>query len=379
MGSILSTVGLEIEGVTRTIDSINEKLVGDPQLRGLIGSVTHDASVEGEVRYHGRRGHMLYLGSSLVRSSQSLRNLDRNVAGFEAVSNPLSADFFDPQSEIQRFVILTMNHLVKAGEIFSPRSSIHVHVGFPRDYIFSKSVLSVGKFVEPLLYKLAGMGRPYRGSINDSAFARSFSCPPLVRLEDGKFAQISPDKSLDSRNIEEFWDFMGVRYFEPQRYHPARYFGINVLSQLLRGTVEFRFFNYTHNPAHIIAVSNLCQTIAELMVRVPHTYFNNVDSLSIFKQNQNIEYHVLLERIVQLSEKFACIYKITSPNIEILHGLVESTPQPVFSGEPSITHLERYHMRRSWAEKNELRIFDTAKESGVLNIHNFNQSDRSLV
>lgn len=375
MKKFLTTIGMEVEGVARTNGEILRRVSEISQLAPYVSSVTHDASVESACSpISSRVPTRLFLGSNLAKQTLLIRDYDRDVAGYEVVSVPLERE------EFRNYSVILLNALTQAGEIFSPRSSIHFHVGFPSHWNFSKSIIAVGMVVEPLMFKLAGMTREYRGSINNSAFARSFKSPPAVKIVEGGYAVLSPEKALKARTPDDFWASLGVITTEPQRYHPARYFSINVLSQLLRGTVEFRHCNFYNQPFDVIAVGELCQSIAELMFKMPSEIALNLPfQLDLFRRNSDDEYHNFFDNLLGIFSKYGIVNEITPQSAERIHNLINKTPQPILGKEPTLTHLEKFRISSSTARAWGLPRLDEAKSSGVVTVHNFGQQERSLI
>jgi hypothetical protein len=369
-GSIIKTIGVEIEGVTASITALERSL--PRALTEMLSSITHDASVESEVFSLGESAKV-FLGSRYVRNSPPARRSEREVVGFELVSRPLSLE------DISKMSILAMNALVGGGEIFSPRSSIHFHVGFPKDFIFTKSALATGMKIEALFYKIAGMGREYRGSINNSAYARSLRNPPAVRLDSGGYAVIAPEKALESEGFEDFWKCFGVYLGDVQRYHPARYFGVNLLSQLLRGTVEFRHCNFTSDVEDILSVASLSRHTAEFMLKAPRRFVDSLPQIDIFQKNPDGVYHEFLDKFMEVSSRLGMEYPMTDRFENGIRKLIEKTPQPSLTKTITLTHLERFTMSCALSRSVGMDTLDEAPSSGVTNIHNFASQDRSLI
>lgn len=372
LGNTPITLGVELESVISNRDLFLDILTRNSVLSKYVLSVTTDASVESVTCRVGSNSK-LFLGSSLL--NKRLVQRDQSVSGYELVTKPL-------QLETMRSVINhAVNLQVKMGEIFSPRSSIHVHAGFPAGLIFYKSAVAMGLFVEPLLFKIAGMGEDYRGAINNSAYCRPLALPPVIPIDGGDtyFAKVSPEMALDSANVNDFWNCFAISPEERNRYVPIRYMGVNVYSILLRGTLEFRFFNFCTVTRHIQAVVALCQTIADLTMRVPLHVLRSLDRLSIFEKNSDESYVEILNTILRLASEYNSEFQMVHADIENIAELIRITPQPVFVDAPIATHVKNARISGSTAKFFKLPIVTNAKPAGIIDVHNFRMSDRKLL
>lgn len=361
------TIGVEFEGVTQTRGTVSHIL----SYLGSNISVTRDASVESVTRMV-TDNLSIFMGSSLLRTNLMTSRNDEVVAGYEIVTIPLKRD------EMKSVTNKVLAGLRKGGEIFSPRASIHFHIGFPQGYVFLKNAVAMGLKIEPLFYKLAGMGRPYRGEINHSAFARPLRSPPAVKMSSGSgYLVLNPEDSINAEDTTGFWGRFGIKPADSGRYVPLRYFAINLYSVLIRSTMEYRFFNYSDVSRHVTAVGELCQCVSDLMLRAPLSTINSMNDVSIFKENNITEYTGLLDNVIRLSKYYNSPYGISPEAEEAIYELLETTPQPVFTKDVVKTHLETYSLpSRDWPF---LRKEKTVIDAGVTNIHNFTQSNSSLL
>jgi len=364
------TVGLEFESVIRSRDSVN-KLLSSARRNKSISAVTRDASVESTGVQIGDNT-TIFLGSSVLRNS--LRRRESIVTGYEIVTNPLDID-------TMRKVILDMINLqVKMGEIYSARSSIHVHAGFPSGLIFYKSAVALGIKIEPLLYKLAGMGSEFRGVKNNSAYCRALSLPPAVRLADSpSLAVLSPLSAISSPSYESFWGCFGIFSGDTERYNPLRYMGINVFSSILRGTMEYRFFNYCSISRYVESITRLCQFITDLMIRVPLETSKNIHQVSIFDGNSDGNYRDLLSEIVRIGRYYNSEFPIDTYDMENIYEIIDKTPQPIFEDKVVTSHILKARIKLQDAIRFGLQIIDSAEDPGIVDIHNFTKQDRKLI
>lgn len=368
--NLANTLGLEVEGV-----SLNKSLVAellpkesDDSNKSFIKAITRDASVESVARVVNSNVS-LFLGNNFVRSY--MRPTSDFIIGYEIVTNPLNRD------QMRMAVAKISSCLNKSGEIYSPRASIHVHTGFPNGLIFIKNAILTGLKTESLLFKLAGMGREYRGAINKSAYARPLCMPPAIRTEqDSRYLVLSPEEALNAESLTELWAKFAIRPSENGRYIPLRYFATNIYSVLLRGTMEYRYFNYTSVTSHINAVVELCQLLSDIMIRVPMKAIRQLPDISIFDTNSNSDYVFMLNEIIRLGKEYCSDYGLTSESHEALLEIIATTPQPVFKKEIVRTHLNDYVLRaRDWP----LELVTKVEDPGIVNVHNFSHANRSML
>jgi len=367
------TLGMEFESVIQTREALMEKLpFSISSDSSPIKTITRDASVESTC-YRLNDKSSLFLGNMFIRNHLR-RKSGESVMGYEIVTRPLSMD------KMRTTIRQILDTQVKNGEIFSARSSIHVHTGFPYGFIFLKTAIALGLAVEPLLFKIAGMGRPYRGETNNSNYARALNLPPAIKLHDSeRFAVINPELSLEKGFPEGFWNCFGVGSSERERYVPLRYMAINIYSTLLRGTLEFRFFNFSTISRYVESVASLSQFLAELMIKISVKKARDLRGISIFDKNPDGVYLKLLEELLNLGKYYDCDLMPCKRDIHSIQELIEKTPQPVFKNKPIQSHVNAVRLTEDHARKVGLEIIDKAEDPGIIDIHNFSNSDRTLL
>lgn len=371
MSNLPLTLGIELESIITSREGMIRALHLETKKNPRIKSITRDASVESLTCAVGKSSS-LFLGNRLVR--QSMGRLEQITGGYEIVTNPLELD-------VMRTVInqiLTLQ--VQQGEIFSERSSIHVHAGFPEGLIFNKGAIAMGLKVEPLLYKIAGMGTQFRGLSNHSAYCRPLALPPAARLRDSdRFAVLSPERAINADSNDSFWSFFGIRSGDRERYNPLRYFGVNIFSTLLRGTLEFRVFNFCTVSKHVQAIAGLVQYITDLVIRMPLKAWNSVPEVSIFESNPDSSYHLILDTLLDLGRYYDTELPISNVDVDNIRELIRITPQPVFAREIVQSHISSGRITETEARLFGLEIVSTAIPAGIIDIHNFANSDRTLL
>ena len=372
------TIGIEIEGAALTRESVAKMIKSDagnadPSI--LIREIAKDASVESRSIEITDRVN-LFLGNTFL-SRNLIRGGDVDTLGYEIVTKPMN------RPQMKRILTTTMSILKKRGEIFSPRSSIHVHIGFPKGLIFYKTSTAMGFKVEPLLYKLAGMGTSYRGQINRSAYAKPLCLPPAVRIcpdvagKDPELFCLDPRGAVRAADEQTFWLKFGLSMGDTNRYTPLRYFGINLFSVLIRGTLEFRMWNFTDNVKHIVAVAELSQLIGDLMIRLPMYAIDSISDISMYKKNDDSEYLNLLDHIIRLGDFYESPLQLSSESVDSLIEIIHTTPQPVFENTQVMTHLKKYTLPGFFSAY--LTRVKSAADPGIIDIHNFNEQNHTII
>jgi len=356
MGVILDRMGFEIEGLFGTRDEIHSlmrTIFGDSN---FIEGIHRDASTETPC-YSVNGFGVINLPDRL------LKDAERRTLGYEIVSKPLSI------SEMEIFIPKVLIGLQRFGERFSPRTSIHIHVGFPESFYMLKKGLKLGSIMDALLFRLAGLGNPFRGSINSSIYCRPLSFAPFVIGEDsGSKFQLNPLAGLGAKNMKEIWNgyFINYERGENERFHPARYFAWNLYSVLIRGTLEFRYFNLCLNPEWIMTIAHLCQSLAEMAVimEIP-----DVKILNPFKSYEDNIYEEMIENILSTIQESDMLYKEICSRKEILLKILHSTPQHNLGNQQVLTHIQRAYPESLLKQSGLSSTRDFIPDSGFIDIH----------
>ena len=350
-GLFLETCGVEMEGVGPSTHDISRLLSNCGASNEA--TVTRDASVEAAVSLTSsmRLNYYSY-------ASQFIRRIDSITAGYEVVTYPLPLDVMD--STVHRItdaLKASNNHFI------SPRASIHIHIGFAKNMALLKKSLLMGLAIDPLLFAMAGMGEQYRGAINQSIYARPLEGGVGVATGDG-YSHLLPERSLSTRSVNEFF----LNYFifgRTQRYHPARYFAVNLYSILLHGTLEFRHFNQTDNPFWIMAAVRLVHAISELIVFASEDELIELRTVSVFDMSPS-NINELLYGLLSLFKKHDI--DIDPSVVNNIQDILDVTPIPVFSKSPPLTHSTATFGREGWM----VRLAEDPVNSGHIDIHNIN-------
>jgi hypothetical protein len=112
---------------------------------------------------------------------------------------------------------------------------------------------------EPWIYQIARGGDGEHRGRNGNHYR---FCKPIEEVH--RSGETDYDRLVKAKNFKRFWE---VWYGRPRqelprifscRYNPTRYRGLNLHSFNYRGTIEFRYFDGTLNPADIKAWGTLC-------------------------------------------------------------------------------------------------------------------------
>ena len=361
MGVILDAIGIEIEGLYGTRDEIHHFIMSTLGGTNYLSAIHKDASVETPVT--------MIRGVGLINLPHRFKKEIRNTTlGYEIVTNPLSL------SDMEIFIPKVLIGLQRFGERFSPRTSIHIHVGFPESLSILKRGLKLGAMLDPLLFRLAGLGNPFRGEINSSIFCRPLSAAPFILGEDsGRKFQLNPLRGMDAKTMSDFWKGYFISYGNDyERYHPARYFAWNLYSVLLRGTLEFRYFNLCLNPEWILTMINLCQSITELAVT---SDLPDIPVLDPFSEYKDSVYEDIIERLLSTIKNSDMLYKGILFRKETLLKILYSTPKPDFGKKKVLSHMQRAYPDRILERFSLESTKENIPNSGFINIHSANVAD----
>lgn len=380
--SFLDTVGLEIEG-----GGLEQGAVGGiinkslPDWRNSL-EVERDASVESVLRQFTPT-ISIYNHDTLSKKCYGEYD-DNTVMGYEIKTKPLEF----PDAEVVMFKLL--NALRMNGEIISPRASTHIHVGYAESFQLLQSAFAIGLWIEPLMYKIAGMGNLFRGHINNSIYCRPLELSVGVKGADGSnYSLLDTISVFESKSTIDFWKHYAIwgakKLGGINRYHPARYFGCNLLSIPLHGTLEFRYFNSCLDSAWVLSVTRFCQAITELTTKVSSNWvialqrnLKGDKRKSILDRWENTDYHNLLDKIEWALDKHDVSYNTSNVQRECLRSIIESSKTPKFSTVLPRTHIQKFVLTADDLDTGYHRLVKDIEDSGYLDIHNVSEHNFSV-
>ncbi len=307
---------------------------------------THDASIETPV-----------IKSPICNFYEESSDSDY-ILGVEIVSTPLNIFNYDEiRSKLDKLIAI----LISEGEKEkSYRSGIHIHIDATYfDLRFLKNALILGLASEPIFFYVGSFGYINRAVKNDFTYCRSLHNPPIVSFGDKYIPVCEPLEMLKVKTISGFFKYMGVDVKDPMRYHPARYFWLNLYSTILHGTLEFRVFNKTFNTDFIMSAIELCKKFVEACVREDEI---QIELNSIYNHNK----FLTLNLYRRLNERYLFI---DEPYNSVLEKLITISPQIKVLKEPVKTHLRRYELTYPQSYKPK-EIYVEPKNPTFVDIHN---------
>lgn len=394
-GTCFDYVGVEIETVITTQDEVNRWRASLSEVlpriyKKTFRTVTRDASVEAKIRRVTPR-FSVYAGGDVgvvVSRGGGFPSSHIDTSGMEFITLPT-----DPDSLFELTKRL-FNFLVKNGEIESPRAAYHVHVGYPHSVSMLRKALIVGEKVEPLLYRLAGLGNAYRGIINCSAYCRPLTMPSAVPTDTDSYVVLNPLRGRTASDLKEFWSGYAITFPGNNsgrgytRHHPARYMGLNLYGVLLRGALEYRYWNLTLNPVWATAIAKLCLGLTETMALYRIGDFEGFPELNLLEEPDDNKYGKALEMLISRINSSNNQNILNNDTARALMDIFESTPPSTFIDDgPVLTHLardgdrdqRRFILARPASFMLEEVPRSVVKASGFVDIHNFDASKIPLL
>jgi hypothetical protein len=350
---VIGTIGLEFE---------SEIVPSSLEIDGWKN--THDASNESVIYRSYTTGLPILKTEKNTRLMRRFRALTSSI-GREYVSRP-----YFSMEDLEEDVYYLLNTLVSRGErTENRRGSIHVHVGWSYDLETLHRTVQMSAWLESLMFHLGGMGYEFRGVFNNSAYCRPITSfgPPVASTNLGRVQIMNMEALLSSSSITSFWNrYGGVNYeVPPKRYSPMRYMAWNLFSVFLHKTLEFRMFNTTLNPQYIMAVVELCKSLAKFTMsetQIPDRV-NSVYEITERGENHNILTELLRYiRISPVTEKY-------------LRGILEASPVPILEKKFIRTHLEDIKYTLSFSQpdigkvKNLYQEISSYDKPGILDVH----------
>jgi hypothetical protein len=393
-GEFLTTLGIEIEGqgITRNSlsDALSEKL-SKYYPEGFPFTITRDASTEMVAELIPIRGTssgrymQVFSHNKLFRQLAANRAENKIVHGYELVINPMTLEDMKP------LLVRLINTIIMEGDFVSERCATHYHIGFAHNLRLMKKLLAVCLRVEPLLFRLGGMGKVFRGHSNLAAYARPLlnsSAVPIGREIQLRVQRQSPEtprsrpnyttvsdeerdemertmrraasneerrvmeyvrvsnplKALEAKTTKEFWSCFGVfpEYLGLNKYHPVRYTACNFYAIAQHGTMEFRHFNQSHDPELIYIIGKLLRGMVEMSTMLTKSDINEfspMDSNKEITMSEAEETLSLLERFMKMKE----VENIpTNAEYTILLDTLESSHFESLPDKPVLSHNNEF-------------------------------------
>lgn len=368
---ILDTVGMELESAGLSRDSARGILNTLPNDYGGLFDTVHDASTEmktylidGEKKQYALSAH-----TSVARELFSRARIASMVSGYELVSVPLSI------GTAENCLRILLPKLEGSGDFFTNRCAFHVHTGMSKNLEICKKALKLGLWFDDVFYAISGFGKSFRGESNHAIYARPLVSGPYIKSKSSYYQILNWKKALESNSYYDFWACYGVDVDRDSgKYHPARYFAVNIFSIHLRGTLEIRHYNQTFNPDYAVAATKLSQMFSEIVFRANLSDLKKLEIGNPFVDNSVYYYLNKLEELYSLASKLGCKYTPDRHSQNVLGNLIEDHKPCNIPDEPVLSHLRDYAISDSVIEDGGL-IKSKIKPvlSGNVDIHNIKE------
>lgn len=383
-GALYDTVGMEIEGISHTREFVAQKLISPMQRNlGDLGkylSITRDASTEFVAEPFMTKNGIAYFShhTSAARKIQRFGQGNAQVMGYEIITSPL------PVGDLEKIIYPLTFGLRSLGDFVSHRAAIHFHVGFGNNLRLLKNVLRLSLNLDPVLFRLGGMGGTFRGKINQAAYARPLLNSTVAIVDgrpygnstpmDGRLAQtINPMNAVNALTLEEFWASFGVKYElggGNVKYHPCRYQGINFYSIPQHGTIEFRHFNKSMDSALLVALAKFLRASVEMVSLLSK---HEISSLEVVPSNTEISVgdgSEILTRVYRMCADKEVEDLPTEFEMAILLQTLENSHFEAIPDTPVKTHLREFYLNPDVVYLGKLKLVKEATESCHVDIHN---------
>lgn len=412
--AFLDTIGLEGESIFLSKDRAHDSVITSlnrffPNRR--LFNFTRDASAEIIVEPI-RVGERLLTFSTHTQASKILQGMGRNprTIGFEYYTEPLSI------SDIQTAIFPAMYTLVGMGDSVSERAATHIHVGFAQNLRLMKRLLRICLAVDPILFRLGGMGGTHRGWKNHAAYARPLMNSVAVRVGRSNRLRIgqsiveldpetqeprrrmvteedivdssgvtspyvkiiNPLKALEAKTLEEFWASFGVSASNITKYHPTRYTAVNFYAILAHGTIEFRHPNASLDPQLVLSMIKFLRAMVEVSTLCSK---EEILSFDILPGNQQVSMGDALEvimRILNLCRKHEVENLPEAYEMDILISTLELSTFVPLPETPVLSHIADWNIGEKLAKMGGLIGVEDVLPPSHVDIHNINGKESSI-
>lgn len=414
-GQTFETIGMEYESTSMTLQDaqrlISSKmgsLLGD-SARNIV--FTNDASVQfkaSPVKFGSRT-------INLNNHTSAFNSFPLNVQGgllmgFELYILPLVIPDF-ARVIYPLFSVLEIN-----GDYTSHRASIHFHGGFPNNLLMLQNMLRICLHLEPVLFRLGGMGGTHRGYSNQYNYCRpllnaavvpvnprainrnSPEFPPgkvprtyeeLLLGRKGRENQetsragtrwvkiVNPIAALNAKTIEEFWASFGVEYTQSisVKYHPTRYMGCNFFAVPKHKTMEFRHFNQSLDAGLTLAVGKFSRAIAEMAAKLSKREAAQFDVQDPFHEIPMGLAVGSIERIMGLCDEKEIENLPSQTELNILYETIENSHVEPLPDFPIKSHIgsDQFMVDSYLVKLGALTEVEAPRDANQVDIHTISE------
>ena len=429
-GQFIDTVGMEYESTALTKEFVSERV-----MRAWINAmgnsarrikVTRDASIEFVAEWVRTSS-----GPALIsRHTDAIRLLkgagqgNTKVLGFELCLEPMEI------SELEATLYPMMYTLRKFGDYTSRRASVHYHFGFANNLRLLKNLLAICLNVEPLLFRLGGMGGTFRGAANLAAYARPLMSSLAVPVHDvmsirknhismqefaaqhptaspselmalrkawhvntsqprastlnSRWVQIiNPLAALEAKTIDDFWAAFGVDYPTggTVKYHPARYHGCNFFAVAAHGTMEFRHFNQHMDPSLLTAIAKFLRGLVELSTVVSKADRQIFEILPPREEISMSDAVIIMQRLMHLMNEKELEALPSESEVSMLLDVIDQSHFEPLPETPVLCHIVQstdFRIDAETANRGRLIPVSNILEPQHVDIHNLEHRKISI-
>lgn len=382
-GTYLDTVGVELEGIGISgkydMGKILSKMRDEYHIDDNKVQITHDASTEFNASFIRTSSGGVWISNHTPEMMDIFGGqiAGQKLMGYELVTFPMEVP------KMGNVLYPLISTLVNNGDFVSDRASIHFHVGFVNNLRILQNFLRIALMVEPVLYRLGGMGRTFRGRINQCAYARPLLNSVAVNIANysgTKFARIiNPIAALEAETLEQFWASFGVEYKiggGVAKYHACRYGGFNFYAVPQHGTIEFRHCNQSHNTFLIIAIAKFDRGLAELSTVISK---KELASLAIVPSNTEIsvgDATEIINRMMKLCHEHEIKNLPDDCEMETIMQTIAKSHFESITDIPVLVHLQDgvNTISAQLAREGRLEFFNKVLPPHFVDIHNISYS-----
>lgn len=369
VGQVLDTVGIELESLGLHKKAVANILNNLPQ--GLGGNFQVHRDGSSEIKAYFLPNNVIVNAHTPEAEDLFERKYVKETCGYELISSPMDID----TAELTLYALLPQ--LEANGDFLSERCATHIHVGGMKNLGFLKRELKLALWFDEVFYSLAHVdGNRFRGYSNNAIYARPLINGPYFAYNRGYYQTLNWKKALNASDLYEFYACYGVNVEnELPKYHPGRYFSINLYSIPRIGTVEFRHFNQTFNPKIVSAITKLCQLFVEVGIKSKMSDLDKLDVGDVFTLHSTSHYINKLYKFLSLAGSLDAEYFPDDDDIRTLESIISTYQGIGIENKEILTHCRDFDIPRDIFELADFKKARNKPEpDGHTDIHNIRYS-----
>lgn len=413
-GQFLDTVGMEYETTALPRDYVSEKVrrvwmmvMGDHADRI---NIVHDASIEFIADWVRTDTRLLSISqhTAAAKHLYGIGQGSSRIMGTELFTTPMEL----PEFEATIYPMIDV--LKRFGDYTSKRASVHYHFGFANNLRLLKNLLRLCLQLDPVLYRLGGMGDTFRGNINYAAYARplmnacavpvtnnrKLSLTESLTLSHAQKAAklqamknddagrinaqwvqiINPFAALDATSIEDFWAAFGVNYPSGGsiKYNPPRYSGCNFFAIASHGTMEFRHFNQSMNTPLLVAIPKFLRGVVELATVLNKHEIQSFEPIDCNNEVSMADATEIVYRLLSSCREKEIEHLPTDREVDLILETIENSHFEPLPETPVHTHIKEYAIDAGTAIRGHLLPLEKVLNPEYVDIHNISEKIISI-